>query len=141
MARSYHTIFIDLYLYRDIICYPIKVANTNDDNIVNNVSNDARNVTFTRWSIVKWLRSNHSIYVTRYSEHPLDSNYSELLSIQNTIKRNLDRLVEIELLQVVGEEKIQTGTGMTPIYKHTIFGRLLAGLMSIRMFMTRRYVI
>ena len=50
----------------------------------------------------------------------------ELVSIQNTIKRNLDRLVEIELLQIVGEEKIQKGTGTTPIYKHTIFGLLIA---------------
>ena len=35
---------------------------------------------------------------------PLRSPTEELVSIRNTIKRNLDRLVEIELLQVVGEE-------------------------------------
>ena len=60
-------------------------------------------------TIVKWLRSNHSIYVTRYEKRPLVLPTEELVSIQNTIKRNLDRLVEIELLQIVGEEKIQTG--------------------------------
>jgi len=66
--------------------------------------------------------------MTRYKEKPLDSPYGELMSIQNTVRRNLDRVVEIELLQIVGEEKIQTGTGTTPIYKPTIFGLLLAWL-------------
>jgi hypothetical protein len=104
-------------LYRDILCYPIKVANMNGDHTVKDGSINTKYATFTRWRIVNWLRSNHSIYVTRYCEHPLDSNYDELMSIQNTVKRNLNRLVEIELLQVQGEEKIQKGTGTTPIYK------------------------
>jgi hypothetical protein len=69
--------------------------------------------------------------VIRYKEKPLDSLYAELMSIQNTIRRNLDRLVEIELLQIV-EEKIQTGTGNTPIYKHTIFGLLIAWIIELQ---------
>ncbi|MGC2384198.1 MAG: hypothetical protein WA631_13920, partial [Nitrososphaeraceae archaeon] len=109
-------------LYRDILVYPIKKARENGNDTVQNGNKNADSITFTRWQIAKWLRSNHSIYVTRYENRPLRSTTDELVSIQNTIKRNLDRLVEIELLQIVGEEKIQKGTGTTPTYKHTIFG-------------------
>jgi hypothetical protein len=35
-------------------------------------------------------------------------------------------------LQIVGEEKIQTGTGTTPIYKHTIFGLLIAWIIELQ---------
>ena len=106
--------------------YPIKKAHENGNNTVHNNNKNANSVTFTRWQIATWLRSNHSIYVTRYQNKPLRSHTEEIVSIQKTIKRNLDRLVEIELLQIVGEEKIQKGTGTTPIYKHTIFGLLIA---------------
>ena len=75
--------------------------------------------------LATWLRYNHSIYVTRYKGKPLRSPYEEIVSIQKTISRNLDRLVKIELLQIVGEEEIQKGTGTTPIYKYTIFGLLI----------------
>ena len=109
-------------LYRDILVYPIKKARENGNDTVQNGNKNADSITFMRWQIAKWLRSNHSIYVTRYENRPLRSTTDELVSIQNTIKRNLDRLVEIELLQIVGEEKIQKGTGTTPTYKHTIFG-------------------
>ncbi|HEY7078968.1 MAG TPA: hypothetical protein VH500_04655 [Nitrososphaeraceae archaeon] len=109
-------------LYRDILVYPIKKDMENEKDTIQN----ADSITFTRWKIAKWLRSNHSIFVTRYENKPLRSPTEELVSIQNTIRRNLDRLVEIELLQVVGEEKVQKGTGTTPIYKHTIFGLLIA---------------
>ena len=119
-------------LYRDILCYPVKKASMDDNDTVKNGSNNAKSVTFTRWTIVTWLRSNHTIYMTRYKEKPLDSPYDELMSIQNTVRRNLDRLVEIELLQIVGEEKIQTGTGTTPIYKHTIFGLLIAWIIELQ---------
>ena len=103
-----------------------------DNDTVKNVSNNAKSVNFTRWTIVTWLRSNHSIYVIRYKEKPLGSPYVELMSIQNTIRRNLDRLVELELLQIAGEGKIQTGTGTTPIYKHTIFGLLIAWIIELQ---------
>ena len=113
-------------LYRDILVYPIKNARENGNDAVQNSNKNAGSITFTRWQIAKWLRSNHSTYVTRYENGPLRSPTEELVSIQNTIKRNIYRLVEIELLQVVGEEKIQKGTGTTPIYKHTIFGLFIA---------------
>ncbi len=35
-------------------------------------------------------------------------------------------------MQIVGEEKIQTGTGTTPIYKHTIFGLLIAWIIELQ---------
>jgi hypothetical protein len=109
-------------LYQDILIYPIKKAMENENDTVQNVGS----ITFTRWQIATWLRSNHNIYITRYQNKPLHSRTDETESIQKTIKRNLDRLVEIELLQIVGEEKIQKGTSTTPIYKHTIFGLLIA---------------
>ena len=96
-----------------------------NDNVQNNNKN-ADSITFTRWQIATWLRSNHGIYLTRYQNKPLRSGTEEIESIQKTIKRNIDRLVEIELLQKIGEEKIQKGTGTTPTYKHTIFGLLIA---------------
>ncbi len=113
-------------LYRDILSYPIKKASEKGHNNVQNNNKNANSVTFTRWQTATWLRSNHSIYVTRYRNKPLRYRTEEIESIQKTIKRNLDRLVEIELLQIIGSEKIQTGTGNTPIYKHTIFGLLIA---------------
>ena len=42
------------------------------------VSKNANSVTFTRWTIATWLRSNHSIYVTRYKDKPLRYPYDEI---------------------------------------------------------------
>ena len=118
-------------LYRDILCYPIKVANTdnattNNGAILENGRNDAKSICFTSWKLTKWLRYNHIIYATRYKENPLDSDHNEIESLQKTTKRNIERLIELELLHEVGKEKIETGTGTTALYSYTVFGRLIA---------------
>ena len=51
-------------LYRDILVYPIKNARENGNDAVQNSNKNAGSITFTRWQIAKWLRSNHSTYVT-----------------------------------------------------------------------------
>lgn len=114
------------HLYRDILIYSFKNIMENENDTVQNGNKTAESITFTRWRIATWLRYNHNIYITRYQNKPLRSETEEIESIQKTIRRNLDRLIEIELLQIVGEEKIQKGTGTTPIYKLTIFGLVVA---------------
>jgi hypothetical protein len=107
------------------------LSNGSSRNISYDIAHDssirnAKDFTFTRRKLINWLRYNHKPYVKRYEQRPLGSENEEKISLEKTVRRSLGRLVELELFQVVGQERISTGTSTTPIYKYTVFGYLIA---------------
>lgn len=103
----------DANLYQDIMKYCIFVIKNGNDG------------SFDYWDdLGNWLLDNNKEYVNRYKiaknrEGPLEN-------IQKRVKRKLNNLEKLGLIQNIGTRKQTKGSGDVTVYKYTDFGRLLA---------------
>ena len=103
----------DANLYQDIMKYCIFVIKNGNDGL------------FDYWDdLGNWLLDNNKEYVNRYKiaknrEGPLEN-------IQKRVKRKLNNLEKLGLIQNIGTRKQTKGSGDVTVYKYTDFGRLLA---------------
>ena len=103
----------DANLYQDLMKYCIFLLKNNN------------NGSFDYWSgLGYWLLDNNKEFLNRYKtsknkEQPIEN-------IQKRVKRKLNNLEELGLIQNIGTRKQRKGSGSVPVYKYTDFGYLLA---------------
>jgi hypothetical protein len=107
----------DARLYQDILRYYVerKKEDPNYDGC------------FKHRELAKWLVNNNHEFKNRYTQ---DSTKHTSISnrIEHTQERTKDKLkdmVDLGLIQVIGETKVEKGTGTTPLYQYTVDGHLL----------------
>ena len=80
---------------------------------------------FDYWSgLGYWLLDNNKEFLNRYKtsknkEQPIEN-------IQKRVKRKLNNLEKLGLIQNIGTRKQRKGSGSVTVYKYTDFGHLLA---------------
>ena len=85
----------------------------------NRQSENGDNQSFTWWEVTDWLTKDPS----NSSDKPTKDRVENL---QRTIKKKLQNLVDLELIQISGNRPVTKGTGTTPEYQCTKFGYLVA---------------
>ena len=118
-------------LYQDILRYSI-VINTRQEYFClgNDKSNKDNNCSFTHWTIAKWLLENNQEFIDRYSKNSYSdkSKKERIENSQKRVKRKLNDLVNLGLIQIKSNVKQQKGNSTVPIYQHTEFGYFMAWL-------------
>jgi RNase P subunit RPR2 len=106
----------DALLYQDILRYYVerKKENPNYDG------------SFKHRELAKWLMNNNYEFKNRYRQ---DSSKHTTIStrIEHTQKRTkgkLNDMIDLGIIQVVGETKVEKGIGTTPLYQYTKVGHL-----------------
>ena len=85
----------------------------------NQQSENGNNQSFTWWEVTDWL--------TKDTSNSSDKSTKDRVeNLQRTIKKKLQNLVDLELIQISGNRPVTKGTGTTPEYQCTKFGYLVA---------------
>ena len=85
----------------------------------NQQSENGNNQSFTWWEVTDWLTKD----ISNSSDK---STKDRVENLQRTIKKKLQNLVDLELIQIFGNRPMTKGTGTTPEYQCTKFGYLVA---------------
>lgn len=72
---------------------------------------------FTRWEMCRWLKDNHQPFQKRSVE-----------SLQQLVERKIKKLIELELIHIIGTQQISTATGETSVYAFHLTSYFLAWL-------------
>jgi RNase P subunit RPR2 len=108
----------DARLYQDILRYYVERRKENPD----------YDGSFKHRQLAKWLINNNREFINRYTQD--SSKHTPIgTRIEHTQERTKDKLkdmVNLDLIKIVGQTKVEKGTGTTPLYQYTKVGHLLA---------------
>jgi hypothetical protein len=80
---------------------------------------------FKLWDLAKYLLHNNVEFRNKYTGSKL-SESKRIENIAQRVKRNVDALVGLQLINQVGEVKQERGSGLVPIFKYTPFGYIVS---------------
>ncbi len=83
---------------------------------------------FTHWDLARWLYDNYPEFKERYKDFSTrNTTISKRIEYtQESTKNSLHDLITLNLIGTIGERKIAKGTGYTPLYAFTWYGKLHA---------------
>jgi hypothetical protein len=88
----------------------------------------AQDGSFTHWDLARWLYDHYPEFKERYKDFSTRTTTipTRIEHTQESTKNSLNDLIKLDLINIIAERKITKGTGYTPLYAFTWYGKLLA---------------
>lgn len=110
-------------LYQDILRYYLTI---NDKDLSEN------NHSFSLWQLGMWLLQNNNDFINLYKDLSTRNigHTRRYYNLKDHIKKNLEHLMQLQLIQLTGTRKAAKVDTDIAIYKHTELGQMLAWLIA-----------
>jgi hypothetical protein len=97
-------------LYQNILRYSLALNQNRSEN---------NGLSFTSWEITDWLTTDNE-------DSTVERTKDRIENPLKTVKNKLNNLIQLRLLDIMGDRPMAKGTGATPTYEFTEYGYLLA---------------